>query len=165
MRSRRVRNPNKATTRVSINRPDTYERLPRTCQKSFANSSRYIHLGRFFGKTPKFRFRNFRANAHPAKKSDDMVREAVRADKSVTKWQFGPNLSVPKPGWLVQQEIQLICAENGVFQQHSPNSTIAARRMNVCSAPCDQARACASISALFPKPAGQKHLWPWGSRP
>jgi len=33
MRSRRVRNPNKATTRVSINRPNTYERLPRTCQK------------------------------------------------------------------------------------------------------------------------------------
>ena len=31
MRSRRVRNPNKATTRVSINRSDTYERLPRTC--------------------------------------------------------------------------------------------------------------------------------------
>jgi hypothetical protein len=28
-----VRNPNKATTRVSINRPNTYERLPRTCQK------------------------------------------------------------------------------------------------------------------------------------
>jgi len=44
MRSRRVRNPNKATTRVSINRPDTYLRLPRTCQKSFANSSRYIHM-------------------------------------------------------------------------------------------------------------------------
>ncbi|PRZ46859.1 hypothetical protein CLV89_1083 [Tritonibacter scottomollicae] len=43
MRSRRVRNPNKATTRVSTNRPDTYLRLPRTCQKSFANSSRYIH--------------------------------------------------------------------------------------------------------------------------
>ena len=43
--------PNEATTRVSINRPDTYERLPRTCEKSFANSSRYIHLGRGCVKT------------------------------------------------------------------------------------------------------------------
>ena len=33
MRSRRERNPNKATTRVSISRPDTYERLPRTCEE------------------------------------------------------------------------------------------------------------------------------------
>lgn len=32
-----------AVTRVSIKRPNTYERLPRTCQKSFANSSRYLH--------------------------------------------------------------------------------------------------------------------------
>ena len=33
MRSRCERNPNKATTRVSISRPDTYERLPRTCEE------------------------------------------------------------------------------------------------------------------------------------
>ncbi|MEM8693024.1 MAG: hypothetical protein AAGG57_14215, partial [Pseudomonadota bacterium] len=33
MRSRCERNPNKATTRVSIKRPDTYERLPRTCEE------------------------------------------------------------------------------------------------------------------------------------
>ena len=40
------RNPNKATTRVSISRPDRYERPPRSCEKSFANGSRYIHMGR-----------------------------------------------------------------------------------------------------------------------
>ena len=56
-------------------------------------------------------------------------------------------------------------AKNRVFQQYQPNSTDAARRTNVCIAPCDQFRACASISAVFPLPVGQKHLRPWGSRP
>jgi hypothetical protein len=46
-----------------------------------------------------------------------------------------------------------------------PNPTDAARRTNVGNAPCDQFRACASILAMFPKPVGQKHLRPWGSRP
>ena len=53
-------------------------------------------------------------------------------------------------------------AANG---RKDPKSTNAARRTNVCITPCDQFRACASISAMFPKPVGQKHLRPWGSRP
>ena len=32
MRPRRVRNPIKATAREPINRPDTYERFPKSCQ-------------------------------------------------------------------------------------------------------------------------------------
>jgi len=68
-----VRNPNKATTRVSINRPDTYERLPRTCQKSFANSSRYIHMGR----KPHSPVRAESVNSLQAR---DEIRTAARAD-------------------------------------------------------------------------------------
>jgi hypothetical protein len=45
MRPRCARNPNKATAHVPIQRPDTYQRLPRTCKTSLANSSRFIHLG------------------------------------------------------------------------------------------------------------------------
>lgn len=47
MRPRSERNPKMATARVPIQRPDTYQRLPRTCKNSLANSSRYIHLGSF----------------------------------------------------------------------------------------------------------------------
>jgi hypothetical protein len=45
MRPRSERNPKMATARVPIQRPDTYQRLLRTCKNSLANSSQYIHLG------------------------------------------------------------------------------------------------------------------------
>ena len=45
MRPRCERNPNKATALMPIQRPDTYQRLPRTCTFSIANSSRFIHSG------------------------------------------------------------------------------------------------------------------------
>lgn len=45
MRPRCERNPKMATARVPIHRPDTYQRLPRTCKISIANSSRFIHSG------------------------------------------------------------------------------------------------------------------------
>ena len=43
MRPRRERNPKMATAHEPIQRPDTYQRLPRTCENSIANSSRFIH--------------------------------------------------------------------------------------------------------------------------
>jgi len=45
MRPRCERNPKMATARVPTQRPDTNQRLPKTCKISLANSSRYIHLG------------------------------------------------------------------------------------------------------------------------
>ncbi|MEM9239524.1 MAG: hypothetical protein AAF922_20475 [Pseudomonadota bacterium] len=35
-------NPKKVTKHVSVNRPDTYKRLPKTCEEIISNSSRYI---------------------------------------------------------------------------------------------------------------------------
>jgi hypothetical protein len=40
------RNFNMATARVPIQMPDTYQRLPRSCKNSTANSGRYKHWAR-----------------------------------------------------------------------------------------------------------------------